>query len=108
MLRRLLILACVVLAVCAFLDGWSTYQFLHRTANSEGDPLFGAHPSDLRLWLEGSAIIAAEMALAWWASSKREWLGWGFAAAFLAQATVHVLFYLDNARSYEHIHHFWR
>jgi hypothetical protein len=107
-MKKLLLAAILILCVCSFLDGWSTMNFLHMTFNKEGDPLFGAHPSDLRLWVEGTAIIAAEVGLAWWVSLKRKWAAWAFTAVFLLQAAYQFHLYLDNARSYEHIHHVWR
>jgi hypothetical protein len=105
LMRRLFILACLVLCACSFLDGWSTIQFLHHSYMPEADPLFGKHPSDLRVWAEGSALIATEMALAWLASTKRRWLGWVFVAGFLFQAAIHLMLYFHNITN---SHHGWR
>lgn len=107
-MKKLLLAAILILCICAFLDGWSTIQFLHRTFNKEGNPLFGPHPSDLRVWVEGTAIIAAEAGLAWWVSQKRKWAAWAFIAILLFQAAYQLHNYFDNARSYEHVHHYWR
>lgn len=97
----------LILCFCAFLDGWSTVQFLHRTFLSENNPLFGKHPSDLRVWGEGTLLIGAEIALAWWLSRRRSWMGWVCATAFLSQAAWQLHLYFSNAQSYEHIHHYW-
>jgi hypothetical protein len=94
-MRRLLFAACIVLACCAFLDGWSTHLFLSH-GGSEKNPLFGLHPSQWRMWLEGTTIIAAEMLLAWIVSTKRRWAAWLFTVAFLAQAVTHLYFYFTN------------
>jgi hypothetical protein len=83
-------------------------QFLHRTFNSEGNPLFGKHPSDVRLWGEGTAIILVEIGFAWWVYFKKKWLGWIFITIFLLQAAWQLHLYFENVSSYEHIHHFWR
>jgi hypothetical protein len=104
-MRRLLILACLALCVCSCLDGWSTIQFLHHSYTPEANPLFGEHPSDLRVWGEGIAIIAGEILLAWWGASRRKRLGWGFAALFLTQAAIHLVLFFHNSHN---SHHGWR
>jgi hypothetical protein len=105
LMRRFLILACLALCVCSFLDGWSTIQFLHHSYTPEANPLFGKYPSDFRVWGEGAAIIATEILLAWWTSTKRRWLGWAFVAIFLIQAVIHLTLYFHNITN---SHHGWR
>jgi hypothetical protein len=90
-----LFIACAALACCAFADGWSTHLFLSH-GGSEKDPLFGLHPSQWRMWLEGTTIITAEILLAWKASLKMRWTAWLFATAFLVQAAIHLFFYFTN------------
>jgi hypothetical protein len=50
-----------ILAGAAFADGLSTVHFLKKGLD-EQNPLFGKYPSKLRLFGEGAAIIAAEIA----------------------------------------------
>jgi hypothetical protein len=102
-MRKLLLLACLALAVCSYLDGYSTVQFLHHSYEPETNPLFGEHPSDLRLWGEGSAIIAAEILIAW-ILSKRKW-AWVFIAGFSLQALIHLHLFFHNMHN---SHHGWR
>lgn len=59
-----LIIASTVLSVAALLDGVSTVHFLKNPNYDEQNPLFGKRPSTLRVYLEGSAVIAAEIGIA--------------------------------------------
>lgn len=45
--------------LAAAYDGATTQWFLHNTGAYEVKPLFGRHPSNTRLWGEGSALTAA-------------------------------------------------
>jgi len=98
--RVLLLFVCLALVYCSFLDGWSTHLFLTLGNTYEANPLFSRHPSEWRLWIEGSAIIAVEILFAWRVSRRRpQLMGW-FIVALLVQIAVHLYCYYTNNAFY--------
>lgn len=85
----------IVLAVAAFLDGYSTDRFL-RAKNAkyyETNPIFGPRPSLFRLAVEGSLIIAAEIALTLLVKGDMQQI---LASVLLLQAGFHMKCFQNN------------
>ena len=99
-LRKFLFGVCLALVVCSFLDGWSTHLFLTLGNIYEANPLFGRYPSEWRLWIEGSAIIAAEILFAWEISRRKPQLTGWFIIALLVQIAIHLHCYCTNYAFY--------
>lgn len=92
-----LLISSIVLAVAATIDGLSTIYALGK-GGEELNPLFGKHPSGLRVFLQGTAIIATEIVLSWLLYSYRAVLGDIAGIGLLAQSGLH--FYLGH-RNYQ-------
>lgn len=90
-----LLIASIVLAIAATLDGISTIYALGK-GYEEKNPLFGKHPSGLRVFLQGTAIIAAEIGLSWLLHSYRPLLGDIAGAGMLLQSGFHFFFGFRN------------
>ena len=52
--KKFIAIAIVPIAITSFLDGWSTSRVIHR-GGYEMNPLLGKHPSDARIYIQGTA-----------------------------------------------------
>lgn len=84
----ILLIAGMILASAAFVDGLSTVHFL-RKGLDEQNPLFGKYPSKFRLFGEGAAIISVEIAAVALVGHYAHTVGMIGSAALLIQATMH-------------------
>ena len=92
------IVFCIVLAVAAFLDGYTTLLSLAK-GNIEADPLavwlFGTDtPSAKVLWSRGMGFIGIEIAAMLYTAYHHPSIAWLLCALALSQAGIH--FYLAN------------
>jgi hypothetical protein len=86
-----LILASAFVAGASLFDGITTVKMLNAYSGYfETNPLFGKHPSTKRIFLEGIGLVAGEIALAFTANHWSSDIGLIFAAAFLAQGSIHI------------------
>ena len=92
-----LLIASIVLVVAAAFDGISTIYALGKGAE-EQNPLFGKHPSGLRVFVQGTLIIAAEIALSWLLFSYRPVAGNVAGVGMLVQSGFHIFFGIRNFR----------
>lgn len=76
------------------MDGLSTVKMLKTYW--EINPLFGKHPSKDRVFLEGSALIAAEIAAAFAVSHFNFKAGEIFGLFLLIQSGIHIYFAVHN------------
>jgi hypothetical protein len=90
-----LLIASISLAVAATLDGISTVYALGK-GREERNPLFGKHPSGLRIFVQGTLIIAAEIGLSWLLYSYSSALGYIAGALLLIQSGFHFFFSYKN------------
>jgi hypothetical protein len=91
----ILAIAGSILAGAALADGLSTVHFL-KMGLGERNPLFGEHPSKLRLFGEGAAIIVAEItvvALLGRYAPRVQVIG---LALLLVQAAAHIKLAIHN------------
>jgi hypothetical protein len=92
-----LIIASVTLAVAAAIDGASTVHFLGLGKGyTEANFLFGKNPSTLRVWLQGSLIIAAEIGVSWGLYAWNPIAGTIAGALMLVQSVFHFVFGYKN------------
>jgi len=84
-----------VLGASSFVDGLSTVHFL-RKGKIELNPLLGKRPSTLRVFLEGGAIIAAEIGVMFYLSHLSHTAGYVIACALVAQSVSHVVLSIHN------------
>lgn len=72
---------------------------IHRGPHTtECNPILGRHPSDLRLTLTGSAIIASETVLLWKLHTKRKKLREAVDAGLLTQSVTHIALGIHNTK----------
>jgi hypothetical protein len=93
-----LLIASITLAVAATFDGISTVFALGR-GGEEQNPLFGKHPSGLRVFVQGTLLIAAEIGLSWLLYSYRPVVGDIAGACMLIQSGFHIFFGCRNFRA---------
>jgi hypothetical protein len=90
-----LLIASIALAAGAIFDGISTVYALGK-GGEERNPLFGKHPSGLRVFVQGTLIIAAEVGLSWllylWNSVAGDIAG----GTMLLQFGFHIVFGIKN------------
>jgi hypothetical protein len=84
-----LLASSLFMAVASVFDGITTVKML-KAGYYETDPLFGKHPSTVRIFLEGIILVAAEIGLAFLANHWSTAVGLICAAAFLAQGSIHI------------------
>jgi hypothetical protein len=90
-----LVVASIVLAVAATIDGLSTIYALAKGAE-ERNPLFGKRPSGLRVFLQGTAIIGAEVGVSWLLHSYKPVAGTVAGALMLLQSLIHFVLGYKN------------
>ena len=90
-----LLIASIALAVAAVFDGISTIYALGKGAE-EQNPLFGKHPSGLRVFVQGTIIIAAEIGLSWLLYSYRPVAGDIAGVGMLIQSGFHIFLGVRN------------
>src|SRR5882762_8813540 len=90
-----LLIASIALAVAAVFDGISTIYALGK-GGEERNPLFEKHPSGLRVFVQGTIIIAAEICLSWLLYSYRPVAGDIAGAVILIQSGFHMFFGARN------------
>ena len=90
-----LVIASIILAVAATIDGLSTIYALGK-GGEERNPLFGKHPSGLRVFLQGTAIIGAEIGVSWLLHSYKPVAGTIAGAFMLLQSVVHFVLGYKN------------
>src|SRR5260370_26620621 len=92
-----LLIASIALAVAAVFDGISTIYALGK-GGEERNPLFGKHPSGLRVFVQGTIIIAAEIGLSWLVYSYRPGPRDIAGAVILVQSGFHIVFWASNVQ----------
>lgn len=84
-----MIITAVILAGTAFADGLGTVHFLKKGLD-EQNPLFGKYPSMFRLFGEGTALIALEIAAVALMAHASHTVGLFGQIGLLCQAAVHL------------------
>ncbi len=90
-----LVIASIALGVAATFDGISTIYALGK-GGEERNPLFGKHPSGLRVFIQGTLIIGAEIGISWLLYSYKPVAGAIAGALISLQAIVHVVLAYKN------------
>ena len=90
-----LIIAWIALGAAAIFDGISTVYALGK-GGEERNPLFGKHPSGLRVFVQGTLIIAGEIGLSWLLYALAPVAGYVAGACLLIQVVVHIIFGIKN------------
>ena len=90
-------IAAAAVGVTSLVDGISTVRFLKK-GDVETNPLLGKNPSTVRVFLEGGAIIAAEIGLAFAANYFLTAAGYVVSAGLLVQSVFHVVYAVKNFR----------
>jgi hypothetical protein len=81
--RRWFLALAALLVSAAWYDGASTVFFLSQNRYmAEQNPLFGKHPSPERIFAEGGAIVACELAFAWWTIGRGRRRAWVWDSRF--------------------------
>lgn len=91
----LILIASIALAAGAIFDGISTIYALGK-GGEERNPLFGKHPSGLRVFIQGTLIIGTEIGLAFLLYSWNSVAGYIAAAVMLIQFGFHIFFGIKN------------
>jgi hypothetical protein len=85
-----LLASSIAVAIAALIDGISTVRFLRSPDYEETNPLFGKRPSAARVYGEGAAIIAIELAVAFSMNHVSENFGYLLGGGLLYQAYTHI------------------
>jgi hypothetical protein len=93
-----LTIAAITLGLSAFYDGLSTVHFLKKPGYVEANPLLGPRPSTLRIFGEGSALIAGEILVAFLISHFNHDAGLVMGVGGFVQSAAHLYFGTRNWR----------
>ena len=94
-MSQFLVIASIILVIAATIDGFSTIYALGKGAE-EKNPLFGKRPSGLRVFVQGTLIIGAEIGVAWLLYSYKPVAGVIAGALMLVQSLIHFILAYKN------------